>query len=77
MLDKSCAECIRLWREYSSAAAEHLKLKRQMGAALYDSGLYGIVQGLAEGAEQDQKSARIKIEEHEILHRFRPVHKSA
>ena len=42
MLDESCPECNRLWREYASAAAEHLKLKAQTVMASYDSGLYGI-----------------------------------
>jgi hypothetical protein len=66
MLDNSCPECNRLWREYTSAAAEHLKLKGQMGA-LYGSGLYEIAKRATEIAEQHQEAVRIKIAQHETL----------
>ena len=67
MLDNSCPECDRLWREYTSAAAEHLKLKGQMGALSYDSRLYEIAKRATEIAEQHQEAVRIKIAQHETL----------
>jgi hypothetical protein len=67
MLDESCPECNRLWREYASATAEHLKLTGQMGLALYDSGLYQIAKLATEIAEQHQEAVRVKMEEHKTL----------
>ena len=67
MLDKSCPECNRLWREYASAAAECLNLKGQIGALEHDSGLYEIGKRAAEIAQQHQEAVRIKVAQHETL----------
>jgi len=67
MLDKSCPECNRLWREYATAAAERLKLRSQMSALSYDSGLYEIAKRATEIAEQHQEALRIKIAQRETL----------
>jgi hypothetical protein len=68
MLDESCSECNRLWREYASATAEHLNLKAQTGMVSYDSGLYEIAKRATELAEQHRETIRVKMEEHETWH---------
>jgi len=70
MRDTSCAECNRLWGEYSSATNADIKLDGQMklSALQHDPGLSEVLAPRCEAATRERESLRQQIKEHEVTH---------
>ena len=70
MMDPSCAECNRLWREYASAANTDIKLNGQvkLAALKYDAELSEQLAPASDIATKERESLRQQIKEHEATH---------
>jgi hypothetical protein len=70
MHDQSCAECIRLWREYALATNADIKLNGQLklAALRHDPGLSEQLAPASNAATHQRELLRQQIKEHETSH---------
>ena len=69
-MQNTCAECDRLWEEYSQAAAAHLRVvvQRHKAATQNDSAIVDETAPLEYDLAQQELKARRAISEHEAAH---------
>jgi hypothetical protein len=70
MHNQSCAECIRLWREYALATNADIKLNGQvkLAALRHDDRLSEQLAPASNAATHQRESLRQQIKEHEASH---------
>ena len=70
MLNESCPECIRLWRQYGFATNADVKLNGQLMLAKlsHDSGLSERLTPASDASTHERESLRQQIKEHEASH---------
>ena len=66
----SCEECRRLWREYTLATTDHVRLGNnlQLAALKRDSAAIGILTPQVESAAEKRQSSREAIQGHQTQH---------
>jgi hypothetical protein len=66
----NCAECDRLWEEYTQAAAAHVKIvaRRHKAAVQDDSAVLGEIAAIEADLAQQELKARRAIDDHEAEH---------
>src|SRR6476660_8679352 len=64
---RTCAACVRLWKEYEAATAEHIRLigKQRMAHLQDDRKRAAEVQEMADEADQEREALRAAIRSHE------------
>ena len=67
---QNCAECDRLWDDYTQAATAHMKIvaRRHKAAVQDDSGVLEEIAAIEAGLAERELKARRAIEDHEAEH---------
>ena len=67
---QNCAECDRLWEDYTQAAIAHMKIvaRRHKAAIQGDSGVLDEIAVIEAGSAEQELKARRAIEGHEAEH---------
>jgi hypothetical protein len=67
---ENCAECDRLWEDYTQAVTAHVKIvaRRHKAALQDDSAVLDEIEAIEAGLAQQQMKARRAIDDHEAEH---------
>ena len=72
---KNCAECDRVWEDYTQAVTAHVKIvaRRHKAALQYDSAVLDEIAPVEADLAQQELKARRAIDDHEAEHEPAPT----